>query len=59
MNFANIAKVMGVSGIRVEDSADLAAALQEALNSGAPTVVDVVTSFDSSFRDVTSPLAAG
>lgn len=59
MNFANVAKAMGVNGIRVEDPADLAAALKEALTSGQPTVVDVVTSFDQSFRDVTSPLAAG
>jgi thiamine pyrophosphate-dependent acetolactate synthase large subunit-like protein len=59
MNFANIAKAMGVNGNRVEDPKDLAGALNEALASAQPTVVDVVTSFDPWFRDVTSPLAAG
>jgi len=59
MNFANVAKAIGVNGIRVEDPKDLAGALKEALTCGQPTVVDVVTSFDQSFRDVTSPLAAG
>ena len=59
MDFAAIAKSMGVHGIRVTDPKDLPSALNEALTSGQPTVVDVVTSFKPSFRDVTSPLAAG
>ena len=59
MNFAEIAKAMGVNGIRVEKPGDLAGALKEALSCGQPTVVDVVTSFEPNFRDVTSPLAAG
>jgi acetolactate synthase-1/2/3 large subunit len=59
MNFADIAKAMGVHGIRVESPDRLAAALQEALSCGRPCVVDVVTSFEPSFKDVTSPLAAG
>ncbi len=59
MDFANIAKSMGVHGIRVTDPSELAGALDEALNCGQPCVVDVVTSFKPSFRDVTSPLAAG
>ena len=59
MNFAEIAKAMGVNGIRVEKPGEIGAALKEALASGQPTVVDVVTSFEPSFRDVTSPLAAG
>lgn len=60
MNFAEIAKSMGVNGIRVEQPGDIAGALREALGSGKPTVVDVVTAFEGlSFRDVTSPLAAG
>jgi acetolactate synthase I/II/III large subunit len=56
MNFAEIAKSMGCHGIRVEEVAQLKPALQEALAAGRPTVVDVVTSFKPSFRDVTSPL---
>ena len=59
MNFAEIAKAMGCNGIRVEEPGQLAGALKEALGSGQPTVVDVVTSFKPSFRDVTSPLLAG
>ena len=58
-DYAAIARAMGVGGIRVEKPQDLAGALDEALSSGQPTVVDVVTSFEPSFRDVTSPLAAG
>lgn len=60
MNFAAIAKAMGVNGIRVEQPGDLAGALTEALGANQPTVVDVVTAFDGlSFRDVTSPLTQG
>ena len=58
-DYAAIARAMGVGGIRVEQPQDLAGALSEALLSGQPTVVDVVTSFEPSFRDVTSPLAVG
>jgi acetolactate synthase I/II/III large subunit len=59
MDFAAIARSMGVNGIRVERPEDIAGALKEALGSGKPTVVDVVTSFEPTFRDVTSPLTAG
>ena len=60
MDFAGIAEKMGCKGIRVEDPADLIAALQEALAANEPTVVDVVTAFDGlSFRDVTTPLLQG
>ena len=59
MDFAAIAKSIGVHGIRVTDPAELPGALAEALNCGQPCVVDVVTSFEPNFRDVTSPLAAG
>ena len=59
MDFAAIAKAMGVDGIRVTRPEDVGPALRKALASGQPTVVDVVTSFEPSFRDVTSPLAAG
>ena len=59
MYFAAIARAMGCRGIRVERADGIGPALREALDGTAPTVVDVVTSFRPSFRDVTSPLAAG
>jgi acetolactate synthase-1/2/3 large subunit len=55
---AAIARSMGCNGVRVTDPADLAAAIQGAVKSDLPTVIDVVTSLEVSFRDVTSPLAA-
>jgi len=49
-----------VKGIRVEQPDEIGAAIREALASGEPTVVDVVTAFDGlSFRDVTSELTQG
>ena len=42
-NFAQIAKEFGCNGIRVERPTDLPTALQAALASGEPTIVDVVT----------------
>jgi acetolactate synthase-1/2/3 large subunit len=60
MDFAGIAEKMGCKGIRVEDPADLEAALRDALAANKPTVVDVITAFDGlSFRDVTTPLLQG
>jgi acetolactate synthase-1/2/3 large subunit len=58
MNFADIARAIGVNGIRVTEPDAIGGAIEEALASGKPTVVDIVTAFDGlSFRDVTSPLA--
>ncbi|HLZ83196.1 MAG TPA: thiamine pyrophosphate-binding protein [Caulobacteraceae bacterium] len=54
---AAIARAMGCDGVRVTDPADIAGAIQAATKSDLPTVIDVVTSLDVSFRDVTSPLA--
>lgn len=54
---AAIARSMGCHGIRVTDPAILESAIAEAMASGKPTVIDVVTSLEVSFRDVTSPLA--
>jgi len=54
---AAIARAIGCNGVRVSDPADLAEAIQAAVRSDLPTVIDVVTSLDVSFRDVTSPLA--
>jgi acetolactate synthase-1/2/3 large subunit len=56
MNYADIATAMGCRGIRVEKPEQLPAALAEALEAKVPTVVDVVTSLRTSFRDVSSPL---
>jgi acetolactate synthase-1/2/3 large subunit len=52
------ARAMGCDGVRITDPADLAGAIEAAARSDRPTVIDVVTSLDVSFRDVTSPLAA-
>jgi acetolactate synthase-1/2/3 large subunit len=59
MNYADIANAMGCRGIRVEEPGQIGGALAEALAAKVPTVVDVVTSFKPSFRDVTSPLLRG
>lgn len=56
-DYAAIAEAMGVDGVRVEKASDIRPAMEAALASGRPTVVDVVTAFEGlSFRDVTSPL---
>jgi len=53
---AAIARAMGCHGIRVENPHQLVPALQEALTSDKPAVVDVHTSLSESFVKVTSPL---
>ena len=45
-NYARIAEAMGCRGIRVEDPADLAAALATGLSSEGPTVIDLVVTRD-------------
>uniref|UniRef100_UPI0025FB2C10 thiamine pyrophosphate-binding protein n=1 Tax=uncultured Phenylobacterium sp. TaxID=349273 RepID=UPI0025FB2C10 len=55
---AAIARAMGCNDVRVTDPADLGQAIADAARAETPTVIDVVTSLDVSFRDVTSPLAA-
>lgn len=42
-NLADVATAMGIRGFRVEDSADLAGALEEALAHDGPALIDVVT----------------
>jgi acetolactate synthase-1/2/3 large subunit len=59
MNYAEIARAMGIDGIRVTDPNELSGALDQALNADVATVVDVVTSFGPSFKDVTTPLLSG
>ena len=53
---ANIARSIGCEGIRVEQPHQLEPALQTALASNKPTVVDVHTSLSETFAKVTSPL---
>ncbi|HVZ06325.1 thiamine pyrophosphate-binding protein [Rhodopila sp.] len=52
-----IARAMGCNGVRVTDPWELKPALEQALTSRIPTVIDVRTSMDVTFADVTSPLA--
>jgi pyruvate dehydrogenase (quinone) len=42
-NFAAMAEAIGIKGIRVEDSADLPGALQQAFDHKGPVLLDVVT----------------
>ena len=53
---AAIARSIGCEGIRVEQPHQLEPALQTALASNKPTVVDVHTSLSETFAKVTSPL---
>jgi acetolactate synthase-1/2/3 large subunit len=57
-DIAAIARAIGCEGIRVEEPGELESALRRAIGSGRPAVVDVVTSGELTFRDVTSPLTA-
>jgi len=58
---AAIARSMGLDGIRVESPDEVAPAIDTAIDaartSGRTTVVDIVTSLDETFANVTSPLA--
>jgi acetolactate synthase-1/2/3 large subunit len=56
-NHAEIAKAMGCRGVRVTDPAALGPALREALAARGPTVIDVMTSLEVTFADITSQLA--
>jgi acetolactate synthase-1/2/3 large subunit len=47
VDFAKIARDMGANGIRVEDPADFAPALESALERQAPVVIDVVTDIEA------------
>lgn len=46
VNFANVAQAFGCTGIRVEDPADIAPALQKALATRGPVILDVVVTRD-------------
>ena len=47
VDFAAVATQIGALGIRVERPGDLRSALDQALSSGRPTIVDVVTDIDA------------
>jgi acetolactate synthase-1/2/3 large subunit len=53
---AAIGRAMGCDGIRVERATNLPDAIRQAVASGRPTIVDVVTSGDPTFRDVQTPI---
>jgi acetolactate synthase-1/2/3 large subunit len=57
-DYAAIARAMGCEAYRVEDPGDIVPSVTKALACGRPAVVEVITSLDATFRDVTSPLAA-
>jgi len=57
VDYAAIARAMGCESFHVESPAELTNALERAFAGKKPAVVDVVTSFDTSFKDVTSSLA--
>jgi acetolactate synthase-1/2/3 large subunit len=57
-DYAAIARAMGCASERVERPEALGDALDRAMRSERPIVLDVVTSMRPTFRDVTSPLAA-
>jgi acetolactate synthase-1/2/3 large subunit len=51
-DYAAIARGMGCRGIQVDDPKGLEDALHSALSESLPTVIDVATSLDTSYRDV-------
>ena len=46
MNFARVAEAMGCLGLRVEKPGELGAAIAQAVTSGRPAVIDVVSDID-------------
>jgi acetolactate synthase-1/2/3 large subunit len=54
-NFAQIAKELGCDGVRVERPTDLSGALQSALASGRPVVIDVLTDPTAAFKRAWTP----
>jgi len=54
MNFAKIAEAIGCRGYRIEQPGQLEKVLAEVVESDEPTVLDVVTSMKTSYRDVSS-----
>ena len=46
MNFARVAEAMGCLGLRVEKPGELGSAIDQAVTSGRPSVIDVVSDID-------------
>jgi acetolactate synthase-1/2/3 large subunit len=57
-DYAAVARAIGCEGVRVERPEALSDAIDQAVQSERPVVLDVVTSRGPTFREVTSPLAA-
>jgi acetolactate synthase-1/2/3 large subunit len=57
-DYAAISRAMGCEAYRVTEPDDIEPSVAGALASNRPAVVEVITSLDATFRDVTSPLAA-
>lgn len=53
---AAIARSMGCHGVRVTEPDELETVIRDAVAADRPAVIDVATSLDVTFRDVTSPL---
>jgi acetolactate synthase-1/2/3 large subunit len=47
VDFARVANDIGALGIRVERPSELGAALEKAIKSGKPALIDVVTDIDA------------
>lgn len=56
-DYAAIGRAMGCEGFRVTDPAEIAPAIEKAIQANVPAVIDIVTSHEITYRDVTSPLA--
>ena len=54
---AAIARAIGCKSWRVENPDDFASTMTQAITCGEPAVVDVVTSLDYTFKDVSSALS--
>ncbi len=59
VDYAGMAKAAGCAGHHVETPGQFRHALLEALKNQEPAVLDVRVSLETTFRDVTSPLAIG
>lgn len=51
-DYAKIASSMGCNGVKIEDPTDIAPSLEQAMNSGQPTVIDIVTSSKESISKI-------
>jgi acetolactate synthase-1/2/3 large subunit len=56
-NYARIAEAMGCNAYRIEQASQIGPAIAEALNAGVPCVLDIVTSHEITFKNVTSPFS--